>query len=37
LIDLLCGKREEPIQEWLETDYIPRDSTAARTTAAARY
>ncbi|MFQ3620130.1 MAG: LacI family DNA-binding transcriptional regulator, partial [Spirochaetales bacterium] len=28
LIDILEGKRQEPIQEWLETDFIARSSTA---------
>lgn len=27
LIDLLLGRREEPIQEWLDTDFIVREST----------
>jgi LacI family transcriptional regulator len=28
LIDLLLGRREEPVQEWLDTDLIVRESTS---------
>lgn len=28
LIDLLLGRREEPVQEWLDTDFIVRESTS---------
>jgi LacI family transcriptional regulator len=28
LIDILTGKRTEPIQEWLDTDFIVRESTS---------
>jgi DNA-binding LacI/PurR family transcriptional regulator len=28
LISILQGEREEPVSEWLETDFIVRESTA---------
>jgi len=29
LISILEGKRQEPVQEWLQTDFIVRNSTSA--------